>query len=87
MQGKPLSNLDWKFFFFSWWKNPQCAIDPVEPIPQRLSDYFSEIEAKYGIALPAWSAQGYHQKGGSISVSVSKGRGNYPVAECQNTTR
>ena len=36
LQGKPLSALDWKFFFFSWWKNPQYAIDPVEPLPARL---------------------------------------------------
>jgi hypothetical protein len=51
LQGKQLSNLDWKFFFFSWWKNPQYAIDPVEAIPQRLSDYFAEIETKHGVQL------------------------------------
>ncbi|MDE9427449.1 terminase [Xenorhabdus bovienii] len=51
LQGKRLSNLDWKFFFFSWWKNPQYAIDPVEPIPQRLVDYFAELSGKHGIQL------------------------------------
>ncbi len=33
IQSKALSNLDWKFFFFSWWKNPEYAIDPVEQLP------------------------------------------------------
>ncbi|MDE9565692.1 terminase [Xenorhabdus bovienii] len=51
LQGKQLSNLDWKFFFFSWWKNPQYAIDPVEAWPQRLVDYFAEMEAKHGVVL------------------------------------
>ncbi|MEM7924116.1 terminase, partial [Morganella morganii] len=51
MQGKTLSPLDWKFFFFSWWKNPQYAIDPVEQLPQRLTDYFDELSGKYGITL------------------------------------
>lgn len=51
LQDKTLSNLDWKFFFFSWWKNPEYAIDPVEALPQRLVDYFSEMEAKHGVIL------------------------------------
>ncbi|BEM41784.1 phage terminase large subunit [Serratia marcescens] len=51
LQGKTLSNLDWKFFFFTWWKNPQYAIDPVESLPERLVDYFNELEAKHGVTL------------------------------------
>ena len=45
LQGKPLSALDWKFFFFSWWKNPQYAIDPVEPLPQRLVEVTARLVA------------------------------------------
>ncbi|MDX7081874.1 terminase [Serratia marcescens] len=51
LQGKTLSNLDWKFFFFTWWKNPQYAIAPVESLPERLVDYFNELEAKHGVTL------------------------------------
>ena len=62
IQGKPLSSLDWKFFFFSWWKNPLYAITPVEPIPTRLEEYFSEIKAKHGIDLTEQQKAWYHAK-------------------------
>lgn len=48
--GVPLGLLDWKFFFFSWWKNKEYWLDPSEAvIPQRLTDYFNELNAKHGI--------------------------------------
>ncbi|EPL1176560.1 terminase [Morganella morganii] len=62
MQGKSLSPLDWKFFFFSWWKNPQYAIDPVEQLPQRLTDYFAELSGKYGITLTDRQKAWYYAK-------------------------
>ncbi|MGC0826657.1 terminase [Pantoea agglomerans] len=62
LQGKTLSNLDWKFFFFSWWKNPLYAIDPVEPLPQRLSDYFDDIEQKHGVILNDRQKAWYYAK-------------------------
>ncbi|WP_194857138.1 terminase [Morganella morganii] len=62
MQGKSLSPLDWKFFFFSWWKNPQYAIDPVEQLPQRLTDYFDELSGKYGITLNDRQKAWYYAK-------------------------
>lgn len=62
MQGKPLSPLDWKFFFFSWWKNPQYAIGPVEQLPQRLADYFDELSGKYGITLTDRQKAWYYAK-------------------------
>ncbi|MFQ1018082.1 terminase [Gilliamella sp. BG7] len=62
IQGKLLSSLDWKFFFFSWWKNPLYAIAPVEPIPTRLEEYFSEIKAKHGIDLTEQQKAWYHAK-------------------------
>lgn len=62
IQGKPLSSLDWKFFFFSWWKNPLYAIAPVEQLPSRLEEYFSEIKAKHGINLTEQQKAWYHAK-------------------------
>lgn len=62
IQGKLLSSLDWKFFFFSWWKNPLYAIAPVEPIPTRLEEYFSEIKTKHGIDLTEQQKAWYHAK-------------------------
>ena len=62
MQGKKLSPLDWKFFFFSWWKNPLYSIEPVEPLPQRLKEYFAELQGKYGITLTEGQKVWYYAK-------------------------
>ncbi len=62
LQGKTLSALDWKFFFFSWWKNPQYAIDPVESLPVRLIEYFAEMEAKHGVVINDRQKAWYYAK-------------------------
>ena len=36
MAGVPLGLLDWKFFFFSWWRNPLYWLDSTDVvIPDR----------------------------------------------------
>ncbi|WP_016589482.1 terminase large subunit, partial [Yersinia pestis] len=76
LQGKLLSNLDWKFFFFSWWKNPQYAIDPVEALPQRLVDYFSEMEAKHGVQLNERQKAWYYAKEKTLGDDMKR---EYPT--------
>lgn len=76
LQGKELSNLDWKFFFFSWWKNPQYAIDPVEPLPQRLIDYFAEMEAKHGVVVNERQRAWYHAKEKTLGDDMKR---EYPT--------
>ncbi|BCU55154.1 terminase [Enterobacter kobei] len=76
LQGKPLSNLDWKFFFFSWWKNPQYAIDPVEPLPARLVEYFAEMEAKHGVVLNERQKAWYHAKEKTLGDDMKR---EYPT--------
>lgn len=62
LQGKKLSPLDWKFFFFSWWKNPLYAIEVIEQLPERLKTYFGELSAKYKILLTEEQKAWYHAK-------------------------
>ncbi|MCW7764302.1 terminase [Photorhabdus luminescens] len=62
IQNKHRSQLDWKFFFFSWWKNPLYSIDPVEPLPRRLIDYFAELSGKHGIHLDERQKAWYYAK-------------------------
>ncbi len=76
LQGKELSNLDWKFFFFSWWKNPLYAIDPVEAIPQRLVDYFDEMQAKHGVHLNERQKAWYYAKEKTLGDDMKR---EYPT--------
>ncbi|EKN5913093.1 TPA: terminase [Yersinia enterocolitica] len=76
LQGKELSNLDWKFFFFSWWKNPQYAIDPVEGLPQRLVDYFAEMEAKHCVHLNERQKAWYYAKEKTLGDDMKR---EYPT--------
>ena len=46
---KPLSVLDFKFHFFSWWLRPEYAING--DISEALIKYFDELEHKHGISL------------------------------------
>ncbi|EUD07160.1 hypothetical protein HMPREF1564_0592 [Providencia alcalifaciens R90-1475] len=78
IQCKTLSNLDWKFFFFSWWKNPEYAIDPVEQLPQRLIDYFDEISRKHGIHLDEHQKAWYYAKEKTLGDDM---RREYPSIE------
>ncbi|MEG0144306.1 MAG: hypothetical protein RSA21_09475, partial [Akkermansia sp.] len=60
MCGKRLSSLDWRFFFFPWWKSPEYAQDAKGVrIPGYLEKYFTEIKSA-GIELTdeqkAWYA-------------------------------
>jgi hypothetical protein len=48
--GEQLTPLDYKFFFFPWWRCPEYRLKTGVPIPQETENYFSELEAK-GIGL------------------------------------
>jgi hypothetical protein len=76
LQSKLLSPLDWKFFFFSWWKNPQYAIDPVEKLPQRLVDYFAEMESKHGVSVSEDQKAWYHSKEKTLGDDMKR---EYPT--------
>ncbi|MEG0428053.1 MAG: hypothetical protein RR553_09180 [Akkermansia sp.] len=51
MVGRELTPLDWKFFFFPWYKNSEYWLDPeTVVIPEYLERYFASLE-KAGIEL------------------------------------
>lgn len=61
---QPMSKLDYKFWFFSWWKHPDYTINPDGiPIPQDLKEYFIGLEKNEKIILTpeqkAWYAKKY----------------------------
>lgn len=46
-----LSPMDWKFFFFPWWKQPEYAMNHEVAIPEYLQDYFERLEVEHHIKL------------------------------------
>lgn len=63
-------------FFFSRWKNPQYAIDPVEPLPARLLEYFAEMEAKHGIVVNERQKAWYYAKEKTLGDDMKR---EYPT--------
>lgn len=65
---QPLTNLDYKFWFFPWWKHPDYSLNPEGvPIPQDLRDYFTGLEQNEKIKLTpgqkAWYSKKYISQG------------------------
>lgn len=58
---KDLTAQDWRFFFFSWWQNPDYQM-PSQPIPERLAVYFDGLHAKHGIVLSDEQKSWYYAK-------------------------
>jgi hypothetical protein len=51
-QKAPLSKLDFKFFFFPWWRDAKNVLDPRGVvIPVRLQKYFRDLRRQDGIVL------------------------------------
>lgn len=47
-----LAAQEFHLFFHAWWEDPTYTTDPaLVPIPQRMNDYFDELEASHGIQL------------------------------------
>lgn len=58
----PITNQDYKFWFFPWWKHPDYTLNPDGvPIPQDLREYFVSLEQNEKIILSpgqkAWYAK------------------------------
>lgn len=49
----PLTELDWKIFFFGWFQDPQYELPNAEHvvITAEMAEYFSQLEKQHGIQL------------------------------------
>jgi len=45
------TQMDWKFFFFSWWKHPSYVLETPVVINTKMKEYFRKLEAEQGIKL------------------------------------
>jgi hypothetical protein len=74
MQNKQLSKMDWKFFFFPWWKEETYSVTPPNDWVQsnELVEYFAKIEEKIGCSLSASQRYWYSKKKEDINELVKK---------------
>jgi hypothetical protein len=64
--GSKLTELDFKFFFFPWWKHPDYTIDPDGVvIPATFEEYFAKLEKSNGIVLKPGQKAWYVKKAGT----------------------
>lgn len=60
-QGRELSEEDFKFFFYSWWKQPEYRLDTDFELGADMIEYFRELQGK-GIDLPEDRKRWYQSK-------------------------
>lgn len=86
LSGALLGKLDWKFFFFAWWRNPLYWLDPEgAAIPQRLTDYFNELEAKHGIVTNAGQRAWYAAKERTLGDDMKREYPSTPTEAFQQS--
>jgi len=60
---KPLTEMDFKFHFFPWWRDARYQRDPAGVvITDKMATYFAELKAKHGIRLTAQQRAWYAKK-------------------------
>ncbi len=86
LAGVPLGLLDWKFFFFSWWKNKAYSLDPTDVvISQRLIDYFNELYAKHGIVTNDGQRAWYAAKEKTLGADMKREYPSLPAEAFQQS--
>lgn len=71
LQNAELTPQDWRFFFFSWWQNPEYQ-QKAQKLPSRLVDYFNQLESKHGIKLTDKQKSWYYGKEKSLGSDVKR---------------
>lgn len=71
MVGRCLSNLDFRFFFFSWLQHEEYCLEGVKPrLDDFLVEYFADLKRRHGIELSegqkAWYATQYRANGPEV---------------------
>ena len=69
---KPLSNLDWKFFFFPWDLDPTYSIEHGEEISQRMLDYFDALSIKAKKTYTTGQMRWYQAKEKTLGAEMKR---------------
>ncbi len=85
--GKPLTPLDYKFYFFPWFKHPEYQLPGWTPYPTADQDkYFRSLEAKCGITLTDAQKAWYLGKCRTLRSGVKQEYPSTPEEALNNLT-
>ena len=86
LSGTPLGKLDWKFFFFTWWTAPKYWLDPTGVvIPDRLTNYFNELQAKHGVVTNPGQRAWYAAKEKTLGDDMKREYPSIPAEAFQQS--
>lgn len=69
--GRKMSNEDFQFYFFPWWKQPDYRLDGGHADTSELNDYWAEL-AEEGIHLTEAQKQWYFSKSRTMGFAVKR---------------
>lgn len=72
-----LHDLDFKFFFFPWWRHPEYKLDLDVNIPTNLLEYFAKLDLK-GIPLTSEQKAWYYMKWKTQQEDMTREFPSYP---------
>ena len=81
--GQTLTRLDYRFFFFGWWEDPENRLSDAEAamieITPAMRQYFEKLEVNHGIVLDAGQKGWYVQKKRSLGFLVKREQPSIPA--------
>ena len=60
--GKELTAMDWRFFFFPWYENPEDVLEGNVVITSEMEEYFKALEERHGVTLTKQQKNWYVKK-------------------------
>jgi hypothetical protein len=60
--GKELTPMDYRFFFFPWWRHPKYCLPYTVEHPRELIEYYEDLRENYGILLSEEQKNWYTKK-------------------------
>lgn len=67
-----LTEMDWRFYFYAWWKHPEYRLPgaKIPPLDDHEQKYYRSLKEEYGIILTAeqiaWHVRKWRQQGDSM---------------------
>lgn len=62
LEGRELSELDFKYFFFPWWKEASYRLESSNVITKEYETYFDNLQYKHGVVLDTQQKNWYISK-------------------------